>query len=123
MSNDSVLYILSIVTTGVQEVDFTREDNITFSIMCHFINGSDINGCFYILVSDQEVLEDVTGFIAMDSIGETVEVVNIGCYTDLLAYDWKIGMPITTSLPVRATFNFTSEECTLTGQESLDCDC
>lgn len=81
------------------------------------MNGSDVNGCFYILVSEREVLDDVTGFIAMDSIGETIVVANIGCYTDLLAYDWEIGTPITTSIPVRATFNFTSEVCPLTGQD------
>ena len=107
----------------MQEVDFTREYNNTFSIMCYFINGSDVNGCFYILMSRLEVLDDVTGFIAIDSIGETIEVANIGCYVDLLAYDWEIGMPISSSTPVRATFNFTNEECLLTGQESIVCNC
>ena len=49
-------------------------------------------------------MENVTGFIERDSNGATLEVANIGCYSEVLAYDDSIE-----SLPVRG--NISIEAC------------
>ena len=49
-------------------------------------------------------MENVTGFIERDSNGVTLEVANIGCYSEVLAYDNSTG-----SLPVKT--NISSETC------------
>ena len=49
-------------------------------------------------------MENVTGFIKRDSNGATLEVANIGYYSEVLAYDDSIG-----SLPVRT--NISNEAC------------
>ena len=52
-------------------------------------------------MSGEEGVENMTGFIEGDSNGATLEVANIGCYSDVLAYDINsIG-----SLPVRTSVN------------------
>ena len=78
---------LYLVTTDVQSVVFTRVEENTYSIQCSYLSGSDISGCVYILVSREEGVENVTGFIEKDSNGVTLEVANIGCYSEVLAYD------------------------------------
>ena len=48
-----------------------------YSIQCSYLNGSDVSGCVYVLVSGEEGVENVTGFIERDSNGVTIEVANI----------------------------------------------
>ena len=74
------------------------------------MNGSDVSGCVYILVSGEEGVRNVTGFIERDSNGVTLEVANIGCYSEVLAYDDSTG-----SLPVRT--NISKEACPIVGKQ------
>ena len=52
-------------------------------------------------------MENVTGFIEMDSNGEILEVANIGCYSEVLAYD---NTTISEILPIRTSI-ITSDTC------------
>ena len=103
-----------LVTTDVQGVVFTRvlKEN-TFSIQCRYLSGSNVSGCVYILVSREEGVENVTGFIERDS---TQEVVTIGCYSEVLAY----ANTTTTTIdhPVRTSIN-TSDTCPITTGKQL----
>ena len=58
-----------------------------YFIQCSYLSGSDVSGCVYVLVSGEEGVENVTGFIERDSNGVTLEVANIGCYSEVLAYE------------------------------------
>ena len=97
---------LYIVTTDVQGVEFTIVGDI-YTIQCSYLSGSDVNGCVYVLVSREEGVENVTGFIERDSNG--LEVANIGCYSEVLAYDNN-----TRSLAVKASIIVTSAICPTT---------
>ena len=104
-----------LVTTDVQGVVFTRVlEEDTFSIQCSYLSGSDVNGCGYVLVSRVEGVENVTGFIERDSNGVAREVANIGCYSEVLAYDHTT---INKILPVRTRIN-TSNTCPITTSTS-----
>ena len=97
-------------TSDVQKVNFTSIEGDTYSIQCNYLNGSDVNGCVYVLVSREEGVENVTGFIERDSDGVTLEVPNIGCYSEVLAYD---NDTITGFLLVRTSI-ITSDTCPIT---------
>ena len=43
-------------------------------------------------------MENVTGFIERDSNGVTLEVANIGCYSEVLAYDNIESLPVITNI-------------------------
>ena len=71
-------------------------------------------------MSRVEGVENVTGFIERDSDGVTREVVFIGCYSEVLAYD---NATITTIdeieiLPVRTSIN-TNDTCPITTGKQL----
>ena len=102
-------------TTDVQNVYIYQLDNTRYSIQCIYLSGSDVSGCVYVLVSGVEGVENVTGFIERDSNGVTLEVANIGCYSEVLAYDNSTG-----SLPVRTNISLTdisNEACPSIGGE------
>ena len=105
--------VLFLVTTDVQGVNFTRIDENIYFIQCSYLNGSDVCGCVYVLVSVEEGVENVTGFIKRDSNGVTLEVANIGCYSEVLAYDNSTG-----SIPVKTNILLT-ETCSSIGGKSL----
>ena len=100
--------MLFLVTTNVQDIVISNEEN-TYSIQCRYLSGSDVSGCVYILVSREEGVENVTGFIERDSNGVTLEVA-IGCYSEVLAYD---NITINETLPVRTSI-ITSDACPIT---------
>ena len=58
-------------------------------------------------------MRNVTGFIERDSNGVTLEVANIGCYSEVLAYDNS-----TRSFPVRT--NISNETCPIIIGEQLN---
>ena len=89
-----------VVTTDVQGVNFTRVDENIYFIQCSYLNGSDVCGCVYVLVSGEEGVENVTGFIERDSNGVTLEVANIGCYSEVLAYrsQYQLAASITSEI-------------------------
>ena len=102
-----------VVTTDVQGVNFTRVDENIYFIQCSYLSGSDVSGCVYVLVSGEEGVENVTGFIERDSNGVTLEVANIGCYSEVLAYDNSTGsIPVKTNIPL-------TETCSSIGGKSL----
>ena len=80
-----------------------------YFIQCSYLSGSDVNGCVYVLVGREEGVENVTGFIERDSNGVTLEVANIGCYGEVIAYD---NATINEILPVRTSI--TDEACIIT---------
>ena len=49
-------------------------------------------------MSREEEVENVTGFIERDSNGVTLEVDNIGCYSEVLAYYNITRIPVRTSI-------------------------
>ena len=91
----------------MQGVSIFQVDTTHYSIQCSYLSGSDVSGCVYVLVSREEGVENVTGFIERDSNGVTLEVVNIGCYSEVLAYD---NTTINEILPVRTSI-ITSDTC------------
>ena len=93
-----------VVTTDVQGVVFTTVGD-TYSIQCSYLSGSDVSGCVYVLVSREEGVENMTGFIERDSSGVILEVANIGCYSEVLAYNNA------QSLAVKASIIVTSAIC------------
>ena len=94
----------------MQSVVFTRVEEDTHSIQCNYLSGSDISGCVYVLVSREEGVENVAGFIERDSNGVPLEVANIGCYSEVLAYE---NTTIDDILPVRTSI-ITSDTCPIT---------
>ena len=92
----------------MQEIIFTRIHVDIYSIQCSYLSGSDISGCVYILVSREEGVENVTDFIERD-FNVYIEVANIGCYSEVLAYD---NTTIGEILPVRTSI--TEEACLIT---------
>ena len=93
-----LLYFHS-ATSDVQSVSICQVDNTQYSIQCGYLNGSDVSGCVYVLVSGEEGVENVTGFIERDSNGVTLDVANIGSYSEVLAYDDSIeSLPVITSI-------------------------
>ena len=102
----------------MQGVVFTRileED--AYSIQCSYLSGSDVSGCVYVLVSREEGVENVTGFIERDSNGVTLEVANIGCYSEVLAYDDN---SINEIIPVRTGINHSEfEACIITTGKAI----
>ena len=70
-------------------------------------------------MSGEEGVENVTGFIERDSNGVTLEVANIGCYSEVLAYDNS-----TRSIPIRTNISLTdiSNEACNGKHYNLICD-
>ena len=97
-----VLKCCFLVTTNVQDIIISKEED-TYFIQCSYLNGSDASGCVYILVSREEGMENVTGFIERE---DNLEVANIGCYREVLAYDNS-----TKFLPVNKSINDISATC------------
>ena len=67
-------------------------------------------------------MENVTGFIERDSNGVTLEVANIGCYSEVLAYDNS-----SESLHVKTNISLTETCLSIGGKyqsviENLVCD-
>ena len=94
----------------MQGVSICQVDTTHYSIQCSYLNGSDVSGCVYLLLSREEGVENVAGFIGRDSNGVTLEVANIGCFSEVLAYD---STTIDDILPVRTRIN-TSSVCPIT---------
>ena len=93
-----LLYFHS-ATSNVQSVSICQVDSTQYSIQCSYLSSSDVSGCVYVLVSREEGVENVTGFIERDSNEVTLEVANIGSYSEVLAYDDSIGsLPVTTKV-------------------------
>ena len=61
-------------------------------------------------MSREEGVENVTAFIERDSNGVTLEVANIGCYSEVLAHD---NTTISEIIPIRTSIN-TSGICLIT---------
>ena len=94
----------------MQGVSICQVDTTHYSIQCSYLRGSDVSGCVYVLVSREEGVKNVTGFIERDNNGVTLEVANIDCYSEVLAYD---STTIDDILPVRTRIN-TSSVCPIT---------
>ena len=97
-----LMVITFLVTTDIQDIIISKEED-TYFIKCIYLNGSDVSGCVYILVSREEGVENVTGFIERE---DSLEVTNIGCYREVLAYDNN-----TEFLPVNKSTNDISDIC------------
>ena len=101
-----------IVTTDVQNVTLSRREGTIYSIQCSYINNSNAQGCVYVLVS--MVVGNITGTIERTSSGgDLVTISNIGCYKEVLAYDWEDDNT-TGTLPIRENFS-SNETCLNTG--------
>ncbi len=75
--------------------------NTTYSIQCSYISGTDARGCVFILVGGVEGVANITGIInRTSSEGVRIEVPNIGCYREVLAFDLESDNT-TGTLPVR----------------------
>lgn len=93
-------------TSEVQAVVLTRLQGDIYSIQCIYLAGSDASGCFYVLVTGVEGVQNITGSIDRNSFGL---VTNIGCYREVLAY--------VNTLPIRARID---ERCHVTtGEQCL----
>ena len=89
---------------------YRREETI-YSIQCSYINGSNAQGCVYVLVG--MVVGNITGTIERTSSeGDVVAIFNIGCYKEVLAYDWESDNT-TGTLPIRGNIN-SNETCPIT---------
>lgn len=75
-----------LATSEVQAVVFTRVQGDNYTIRCVFLNGSEASECVYVLLSEKEGVENITGTIERNSSGVYLEVVDIGCYTEVLVY-------------------------------------
>lgn len=87
------------VTTEVQTVSVNSVEDDTYSIRCTYLVNSDTRGCKYVLVSGVDGLENVTGVIDRNSTA-TIEVSDIGCYGEVLAYGYGED-GATDTLPIR----------------------
>ena len=105
-----LLLINVVVTTDVQSVTVSRLERDTYSIQCNYITGSDAIGCVYTLVSNKKEVSDLSGTLKRTSLGGmVVEIPNVGCYREVLAYDLERDNT-TGTLPIRGEVNF-SEPC------------
>ena len=72
----------------MQGVSICQVDTTHYSIQCSYLSGSDVmSGCVYILVSVEEGVENVTGFINEDDSGEVI-IDDIHDFNELIAFDW-----------------------------------
>ena len=93
-----------IVTTDVQSVSICRVSGTTYSVQCGYVMGSDARGCVYVIMGD-DVMGNVTGTIARgNSGGETVDLADPSCFSEVLAYDWESDNT-TGTLPIRRQVN------------------
>lgn len=72
----------------MQNVSICQVEGNTFTIQCSYLSGSDANGCFYILVSGVDGMENVTGRIERGNSGEETLAESPGVI-ELLAFDWE----------------------------------
>ena len=89
----------------MQGVSICQVDTTHYSIQCSYLSGSDVNGCVYVLMSVEEGVENVTGFIERD---RNRVVANIGSFSEVLAYD------NTTNEIVPVKTSITSDICPIT---------
>ena len=102
------MYHLNITaTTDVQSVTISRDQGDIYSIQCSYVTGSDAIGCVYILVSNKTNVNNFTG--TLERTRMLVEISNIGCYLEVLAYDLERDNT-TGTLPIRENIN-SSETC------------
>ena len=88
----------------------------TYSVQCTYIKGSKARGCVYILVSGvEEIFKNISGIIRIDSSegNNIIEVFNIGCYREVLAYDLENNNDIG-SLSVKGSIN-SYKSCSIAG--------
>ena len=92
---------MHLVTTDVQFVSAEAVDMYTYSIQCHFINGSDAHGCQVMLVSEQPGIENVTQDFTRSStpyylfVQEKLNVSNpVSCYQKVVGFDIEINYTI-----------------------------
>ena len=107
---DNIGVFIYLVTSDVQGISIFQVNTTHYSIQCSYLSGSDVSGCVYVLVSREEGVENVTGFIERGSNGVTLEVANIGSYSEVLAHD---NTTISEILPIRTSIN-TSDMCLIT---------
>ena len=86
------LYCIHVLSPSLQPLLMCRAslcqvDTTHYSIQCSYLSGSDVSGCVYVLVSREEGVQSEAGFIKRDSYGVTLEVADIGIYSEILAYD------------------------------------
>ena len=100
------IIVPSSATSDVQSVSICQVNITHYSIQCSYLSssGSDVSGCVYVLVSGEEGVENVTGLIERDSNGVTLEVANIGYFSEVLAYDiYSIEiLPVRTNISIEA---------------------
>ena len=89
-----------------------RREETIYSIQCSYINGSNAQGCIYVLVG--MVMGNITGTIRRTSSErDVVTISNIGYYKEVLVYDWESDNTIGI-LPIRGNISF-NETCPVTG--------
>ncbi len=94
-------YHVTIATTDLEEVRLYLVKNTTYSIQCIYISGSNARGCVFILVGGVEGVANITGIVdRTSSEGVRIEVPNIGCYREVLAFDLESDNT-TGTLPIR----------------------
>ena len=70
-------------------------------------------------MSGEEGVENVTGFIERDSNGVTLEVANIGCYSEVLAYEVTTRSRYQLAPEDRALPSISSELCPISTGEKV----
>ncbi len=106
----------------MERVSLRLVENITYSIQCSYISGSNARGCVFILVSGVEGVANITGIInRTSSEGVRIEVPNIGSYREVLAFDLESDNT-TGTLPVRGSIESHPFQCpvsTCTADDSM----
>ncbi len=106
----------------MERVSLCLVENTTYSIQCSYISGSNARGCVFILVGGVEGVANITGIInRTSSEGVRIEVPNIGCYREVLAFDVESDNT-TGTLPVRGSIEYRPFLCpvsTSTADDSM----
>ena len=81
------------VTSDVQIVIVMRKEVVSIDIECHFINGSDAQGCKVVVVSNHSSVDNITTMLIRQNESDTTVsgqvnlTYHIDCYHHVLSFD------------------------------------
>ena len=117
MTSKNYFYIIG--TTDVEMVTINKIGENTYSVQCHYIQGSDALGCVYVLVSEvEEFFKNMSGTLLRRSESEGGDTILkvfkvIGCYQEVLVYDLESNHHLG-NLLIRVKINL-NERCPIEG--------
>ena len=99
--------ILVLATFDIERVMMEISSENIIVIDCHFINGSDAQGCKVVIVSDHPSVDNITTMLIRSNesdliaSGQLTLTYHIDCYHHVLAFDIETNGTISSSWAIR----------------------